>query len=230
MEVSNETRASGFSVFILLLISPFFGSGCQSKLAPLTTLALTGSTYPVFIYPDSNSVTMNPNLPVPGVVRLDQAGGYFFCPMAVNVWSFPVDIISYQPATIALTPCPTTTSFSSPCTITPTFIQSDVMTSGLTQYPKGVHVTGWINDPESPLFIPGPGNYDSAYLRAWPNYWRGRNRSMTSAFSPGSSFISKCQPIDNAPFRQFKCPAYRINQGQAGLLHKDIARTPMTRL
>ena len=82
--------------------------------------------------------------------------------------------------------------------------------------PYCVHVTGWINDPESPLFIPGPGNYDSAYLRAWPNFGGGgggSNGTYDISSFQGVQFFVKVSPIDNAPSRQFTAYTLQASTG-----------------
>ena len=82
----------------------------------------------------------------------------------------------------------------------------------MTQFPYAVHSTGWINDPESPLFIPGPGNYDSVYLRAWPNFG-GPSNTYDLSYFQGVQFYINVSTIDNAPSRQFVVPSLQNEPG-----------------
>ena len=187
-----------------IFVAAFAWIGCQSKLAPLTSLPTTSATYPVFIFPSSSTVEINPNLPIAGTNKVNGPGADCAVGCPVATFSYPVDIVVNQPATISGTACPSC-SLTSPLMIQPTFVQSNVEPSGLTQYPYEVHVTGWIDDPETPLFVPGPGNYDSVYLRAWPNY-PGASTYDVSIFQ-GIQFYIYVAPDDDAPSRQFQVPS-----------------------
>lgn len=199
-----------------LLAAAFLWIGCQSKLAPLSSITTAQITYPVFIFPSSSSVTINPNLPINGATAPATNVGYYFpsscygCP--VTAWSYPISISVTQPATLCNNQVCLHGTYSSPCVFQPTGVQSNVQPSGLSQYPLDVHVTGWIQDPESPLFLPGPGNYDSVYLRAWPNL-SGPGSTYDLTPFQGIRFYIYVSPIDNAPSRQFQVPSLQNEPG-----------------
>ena len=200
---------AAFMVVVLIVI------GCQSKLAPLTAIKNAGGqTLPVFLFSNPGpTVAINPNLPIanatPAAVNGVLAQTCFACP--VTTWSYPVDIVANTGVTFNdFMTCPGGGPF--PCSVQPTGIVSNVVASGLTQNPWAIHCTGWIMDPESPLYVPGPGNYDSAYLRAWPNFF-GTNSTYDVSIFNGIQFYIFVSPVDNAQSRQFTVPTSQQQPG-----------------
>ena len=201
----------------LLMISIFW-FGCESKLDPLSAPNPVDSSS-LFNFPSPSSVQVNPNLPLVGGGTVGLSA-----PLPVAFISFPVNVTVFRDTlTIHGTTC------SSPgCSVQPTGGQSTVEASGFSEHPLAVHVFGWIEDPESPLFQPGPGNYDSVYVRAYPNY-NGGGFYDVSAYS-GMQFYLKVASDDNAPAKQFHVPINQttgwppapgvcVNPNDPGLVH-----------
>jgi hypothetical protein len=194
----------------ILLAAVLVGLGCQTKTPPFAAAVPQPDYYDLFTYAPG-SLGMNPNLPVvtPGQplgVNTVGPGGTF------SVQSFPTSmIVVNQPLTIQGIP------YSGIGTLVPPTAQPACCVSygpsGLDDYPTEAQLNAWIEDPESPVYPPGPGNYDSVFLRAWPR--SGSEMFDVSPYS-GMQFYIKVDGIDSAVVKQFHIVTLQTLKGAPG--------------
>jgi len=205
------------------LAAPFIWMGCQTKTPPFAVATPQPDYYNILTYAPG-SITINPSLPI--VIPGQPLGSVMIPPPPpanVSYESYPTNItVINQPLTLHGTTCTVPG-----CSIQPTSASGFVVeNSGLADYPYDAHIQAWIEDPESAAYSPGPGNYDSVFFRAWPNFTTNNLMFDVSAYS-GIQFYIKVSGIDNAVVKQFhivtdqttKSPGVCGSLGAPNLVH-----------
>jgi len=178
-----------------LVLAAVIWAGCDTKMAPLGIYPIGGNDVTLLANFDAGTAAMNPFLyevgKVPPHITNPEPGG-------VQFRSFPV------PVTVGLTPVTINGVVYNSGAIMPTddTCCATVEAPGANGSAYALHVTSWIDDPENPLYPPGPGNFDSVFIRAWPNF----NGSYNASFFTGIQFYLKVSSRDTAPVKLFQVP------------------------
>jgi hypothetical protein len=182
------------SLFLAALIA---AAGCDTKIAPVGIYPTGGNDVTLLANFDAGTAAINPFLyevgKVPPHITSPEPGG-------VQFRSFPV------PVTVGLTPVTVNGVVYNSGAIMPTddTCCATVEAGGANGSPYALHVTSWLDDPESALYPPGPGNFDSVFIRAWPNF--NNPYTFNASFFTGVQFYLKVSSKDTAPVKLFQVP------------------------
>jgi hypothetical protein len=175
----------GFCLIVVALI----WAGCQTNVPTQSALA-TGPDKNLVVTITATSAGINPNL----YVDLSQ-GQTLGLPLQALGLSYAADvIITNPPVTLGYWKGVPITCVGSPCTAQVAHSAMTEIATGMPQNPYAVQVTGFINDPESYLDPPGPGQYDSVGITIWPAK-NGKNFFVTDENQKGYYDISPFQGI-----------------------------------